>query len=68
MWVRANLPSVIGEMICALSNTSSYTYEVAPVSTLMEKFILQTMQQAGNISFFSGISAGKTVQGAYDPE
>lgn len=43
MWVGANLPSVLGEMVSAITNTSSCTYESAPVSTLMEKYMLQTM-------------------------
>jgi glutamate/tyrosine decarboxylase-like PLP-dependent enzyme len=43
MWVGANLPSVIGEIVTAISNTSSCTYESAPVSTLMEKYMLQKM-------------------------
>jgi len=43
MWAGANLPSVIGEMITAITNTSACTYETAPVSTLMEKYMLRTM-------------------------
>ena len=43
MWADANLPSVIGEMITAITNTSACTYETAPVSTLMEKYLLRTM-------------------------
>ena len=43
MWCGANLPSVLGEMVAAVSNTSSCTYESAPVSTLMEKYMLQEM-------------------------
>ena len=43
MWVGANLPSILGEMVTAVSNTSSCTYESAPVSTLMEKYMLQEM-------------------------
>ena len=43
MWVGANLPSILGEMVAAVSNTSSCTYESAPVSTLMEKYMLQEM-------------------------
>ncbi len=43
MWSDANLPSVIGEIVAAISNTSSCTYESAPVSTLMEKYMLQKM-------------------------
>jgi len=43
MWAGANPPSVIGEIIAAISNTSSCTYESAPVSTLIEKYMLQKM-------------------------
>jgi len=43
MWAGANLPSIVGEMITAVTNTSACTYETAPVSTLMEKYLLRTM-------------------------
>lgn len=43
MWAGANLPSIIGDMIVALTNTSACTFETAPVSTLMEKYLLATM-------------------------
>ena len=43
MWSSANLPSVLGEMVTALSNTSACTFETAPVSTLMEQYLLQAM-------------------------
>ena len=43
MWAGANLPSIIGEMVSALTNTSACTYETAPVSTLMEKYLIQSM-------------------------
>ena len=43
MWAGANPPSMIGEMVAAITNTSACTYETAPVSTLMEKYMLQTM-------------------------
>ncbi len=43
MWVGANLPSVLGEIIVAISNTSACTYESAPVSTLIEKYMIQKM-------------------------
>ncbi len=43
MWVGGNLPSVVGEMVAAVANTSSCTYESAPVSTVMEKYMLQKM-------------------------
>ena len=43
MWGGANLPSILGEIVTAVSNTSSCTYESAPVSTLMEKYMLNEM-------------------------
>jgi glutamate/tyrosine decarboxylase-like PLP-dependent enzyme len=43
MWAGANLPSVIGEIIAAASNTSACTYESAPVSTLLEKYLIGKM-------------------------
>ena len=43
MWSEANLPSVLGEMTAALTNTSACTYETAPVSTLMEKHMIRAM-------------------------
>jgi len=38
-----NLPALIGEFIAALTNTSMYTYEVAPVATLIEKELINKM-------------------------
>jgi glutamate/tyrosine decarboxylase-like PLP-dependent enzyme len=52
MWAGANLPSVIGEMVTAITNTSACTYETAPVSTLMEKFMLRTMLEL--VDFHNG--------------
>jgi sulfinoalanine decarboxylase len=43
MWTKANLPSMLAEMVVAISNTSSCTYESAPVSTLVEKHMIQQM-------------------------
>lgn len=43
MWAGANLPSMLGEMAVAMSNTSSCTFESAPVSTLMEKYMIRQM-------------------------
>ncbi|WP_136809757.1 pyridoxal phosphate-dependent decarboxylase family protein [Desulfosediminicola flagellatus] len=43
MWAGANLPSMLGEMAVAISNTSSCTFESAPVSTLMEKYMIRQM-------------------------
>ncbi len=38
-----NLPAYIGEVITAATNTSMYTYEVAPVATLMEMAVVDKM-------------------------
>lgn len=43
MWVGANLPSVVGEMVAAVTNTSACTFESAPVSTLIEKYMIEQM-------------------------
>jgi len=36
-----NIPAVIGEFITAVTNTSMYTYEVAPLATMLEKEIIK---------------------------
>jgi glutamate/tyrosine decarboxylase-like PLP-dependent enzyme len=38
-----NFPAFVGELITALTNTSMYTYEVAPVATLMEMALIDKM-------------------------
>ncbi|NEN22187.1 glutamate decarboxylase [Cryomorpha ignava] len=38
-----NFPAFLGELVTALTNTSMYTYEVAPVATLMEKALMEKM-------------------------
>lgn len=43
MWMGANLPSVVGEIVAAVTNTSACTYESAPVSTLLEKYMIEQM-------------------------
>ena len=43
MWVGANLPAIVGETITALTNASACTFESAPVSTLMEKYMIGEM-------------------------
>jgi len=43
MWSGANLPSIIGEVIVAATNTSSCTYESAPVATILERYMINEM-------------------------
>ncbi len=43
LYSSENLPAVLGEIIAAFTNTSMYTYEVAPVATLIEKELIDKM-------------------------
>lgn len=43
MWGGANLPSIIGDMVAAITNTSACTFESAPVSTLIERYMIDEM-------------------------
>ncbi len=38
-----NLPAFMGEVVAAVTNNSMYTYEVAPVATLIEQEMVQKM-------------------------
>ncbi|WP_028583598.1 pyridoxal phosphate-dependent decarboxylase family protein [Desulfogranum mediterraneum] len=53
MWAGANLPSIIGEMVTAVTNTSACTYETAPVSTLMEQYLLRELLEL--VGFSHGV-------------
>jgi glutamate/tyrosine decarboxylase-like PLP-dependent enzyme len=43
LYSSENLPAILGEIVTAFANTSMYTYEVAPVATLIEKELLKKM-------------------------
>ncbi|UCE40098.1 MAG: aminotransferase class V-fold PLP-dependent enzyme [Candidatus Aminicenantes bacterium] len=43
LWSGFTLPGFLGEIIASLANTSMYTYEVAPVATLMEKELIKKL-------------------------
>ena len=45
LWGGINIASFAGEVIAAASNTSMYTYELAPVATIIEKAILNRMRE-----------------------
>jgi glutamate/tyrosine decarboxylase-like PLP-dependent enzyme len=45
MCVGANLPSLVGDIITAVTNTSACTFESGPVSTLIEKYMIEQMLQ-----------------------
>ncbi len=52
LYAGTNLPGFLGEIFSALSNTSMYTYEVAPVATLIEKELIRKM--CGIVGFKNG--------------
>jgi len=43
MWAGANIPSIAGEIASVISQTSAGSYEAAPVSVLMEKYMINQM-------------------------
>ena len=49
LWSGFTLPGFLGEIFTCLTNTSMYTYEVAPVATLME---LELLKKAGSLAGF----------------
>ena len=50
-----NLPGFIGEIVSALTNTSMYTYEVAPFATLIEQELITKMCSALGFDSNEGI-------------
>jgi glutamate/tyrosine decarboxylase-like PLP-dependent enzyme len=66
MWSGANLPSIMGEIITAVTNTSACTFEAAPVSTLMEHYMLNSMLELvgfeeGEGQMTTGSSSGNMI-------
>ena len=45
LYAGFSLPSFLGEVITSLTNTSMYTYEVAPLATLMELELIEKMNR-----------------------
>jgi glutamate/tyrosine decarboxylase-like PLP-dependent enzyme len=61
-----NLPAFIGDMLTTLTNTSMYTYEVAPAATIIEKEMIALMNsyagyREGDGIFLTGGSNGNLV-------
>ena len=61
-----NLPAFLGDLITSLSNTSMYTYEVAPIATLMEIELIKKMNsfvgfEVGSGQFVTGGSNANLV-------
>lgn len=63
LWGGTNGPALAGEILTALTNTSMYTYEIAPMATLIEREMVSTMArlagfEAGEGVFTTGGSNG----------
>ncbi|MBF0187533.1 MAG: glutamate decarboxylase [Magnetococcales bacterium] len=50
-----NPPAFLGEVFAALSNASMYTYEIAPVATLMEQELIRIMADLAGFRGGNGI-------------
>lgn len=50
-----NFPAFIGDVLTSLTNTSMYTYEVAPVATIIEKEMIKLMNSYTGYSEGDGI-------------
>jgi glutamate/tyrosine decarboxylase-like PLP-dependent enzyme len=50
-----NFPAFIGELFTVLANTSMYTYEVAPVATMIEKEMISLMNSYAGYTDGDGI-------------
>ncbi len=50
-----NIPAILGEFITTVTNTSMYTYEVAPLATLLEKELINEFCRAIGYSSNEGI-------------
>ena len=64
LWSGFNFPGFVGEVLTALTNTSMYTYEVAPIATLIEESLIQKFltligfPETGGGTFVTGGSNG----------
>ena len=53
LWGGINTAALVGEIISTLTNTSMYTYELAPLATLIEQAIIQRMSEI--VGFHGGV-------------
>lgn len=77
LWSGFSLPGFLAEMVINATNTSMYTYEVAPIATLIEKTLIDEMLKhadfpEGEGIFTTGgtasnISAILAARNSYDP-
>jgi len=55
LWGGTNIASFAGEIITALANTSMYTFEIAPMATLIENEMITTMAKLAGFEAGEGI-------------
>ncbi len=55
LYAGTNIPGFLGEVFSAVSNTSMYTYEVAPAATLIEKYLIKKMCNIAGFKNGNGI-------------
>lgn len=63
LWGGSHIPAILGEFLIASTNTSMYTFDIAPVATVIEKNIISKMTDLigwneGDGTFTSGGSNG----------
>jgi glutamate/tyrosine decarboxylase-like PLP-dependent enzyme len=54
LWGGLSIASIAGEMVTAATNTAMYTYEIAPIATLIESTILKRMAELADFGTSQG--------------
>jgi len=54
LWGGLSISSIAGEVVAAATNTAMYTYEIAPIATLIESTILSRMAELADFGTSQG--------------
>ncbi len=54
LWGGLSIASIAGELVTAATNTAMYTYEIAPIATLIESSILKRMAELADFGTSQG--------------
>ena len=54
LWGGLSIASIAGELVTAATNTAMYTYEIAPIATLIESTILKRMAELAEFGTSQG--------------
>ena len=54
LWGGLSIASIAGELVTAATNTAMYTYEIAPIATLIESTILKRMAELADFGTSQG--------------